>query len=169
MTGSATGSTLAPRTPAPVFSSATAFSSLARHPSVCGPRPTQPSVAPNFATTLVVKYARRCGGGPWSCYVTIVAFKVLAIPFQGSPRSHFLDSVCHWRLAHPDSVTPPLIQVAGRHGCVLVHHSVSKRQHLACVGLPKGTHKCSSAIVLHVVSRQHAACCRSPAFIARGS
>ena len=73
------------------------------------------------------------------------------MPFQGSPRtlfnspstnlssgdntvqqSRFLDYtfreddvlVRHGRLAHPDSVTPSLIQVAGRHGCVLVHHSV---------------------------------------------
>ena len=59
---------------------------------LCGPKPTQPpqpGVAPNLAATLVVKYTRRCPDGPWSCCVTIAAFQVSALPFQGSPRTFF--------------------------------------------------------------------------------
>ena len=60
-------------------------------------------------------------------------------------RSCFLDSmlrendvfVCHWRLANPDSMAPSLIQIACRHGRVLVHHSFSEWQHLARVRFPK--------------------------------
>ena len=81
--GASTGSAL---------SSANAFSNRTRQASVCGPKPTQPlqpGVAPCLATTLVVKYTRRCPDGPWSCCVTIVAFKFSALPFQGSPRTFF--------------------------------------------------------------------------------
>ena len=81
------GPTPAPTGPALALSSANAFSNRTRHASVCGPKstqPLQPSVAPCLATTLVVKYTRRCLDGPWSCCVTIVAFK-----FQGSPRTFF--------------------------------------------------------------------------------
>ena len=71
--------------------------SLSRHhrtrqASVCGPTPTQPlqpDVVPCLTTTLVVKYTCRCPSGPWSCCVTIVAFKFSALPFQGSPRTFF--------------------------------------------------------------------------------
>ena len=59
---------------------------------LCGPKatqPLQPGVAPCLATTLVVKYTRRCPEGPWSCCVTIVAFKFSALPFQESPRTFF--------------------------------------------------------------------------------
>ena len=59
---------------------------------LCGPKPTQPlqpGVAPNLATTLVVKHTRQCPDEPWSCCFTIVAFKVSALPFQGSPRTFF--------------------------------------------------------------------------------
>ena len=68
------------------------FSSRTRHASVCGPnttQPLQPDVAPCLATTPVVNYTRRCPGRPWSCCVTIVAFKFSALPFQGSPRTFF--------------------------------------------------------------------------------
>ena len=120
-TGASTGSAL---------SSANAFSKRTRHASACGPKPTQPlqpGVAPCLATTLVVKYTRRCPDGPWSCCVTIVAFKFSALPLHGSPRTFFnslitnLSSggtrcndlafwtsfsvqrfrVCHWCLANP--------------------------------------------------------------------
>ena len=39
--------------------------------------------------TLVVKYTSRCPDGLWSCCVTIVAFKLSALPFQGSPHTFF--------------------------------------------------------------------------------
>ena len=144
-TGASTGSAL---------SSANAFSNRTRHASVFGPKPTQPlhpGVAPCLATTRVVEYTRRCPDGPWSCCVTIVAFKFSALPFQGSPRtfnspitnltsggtrcndlafwtafSVRMMFVCHWRLANPDSMAPYLIQIACWHGCVLVHHSFSE-------------------------------------------
>ena len=149
------GPTPAPTGPALALSSANAFSHRTRHASVCGPKPTQPlqpGVAPCLATTVVVKYTRRCPDGPWSCCVTIVAFKFSALPFQGSPRTFFnslitnLSSggtrcndlafwtpfsvrinvcVCHWRLANPDSMAPSLIQIACWHGRVRVHHSFS--------------------------------------------
>ena len=70
------------------LSSANAFSNRTRQTSVCDPKPTQPlqpGVAPCLATTLVVKYTRRCPDGPRSYCVTIVAFKFSALPFQGSP------------------------------------------------------------------------------------
>ena len=70
---------------------ANAISNHTRQASVCGPKPEplQPGVAPCLATTLVVKYTRRCPDGPWSCCVTIVAFKFSALPFQGRPRTFF--------------------------------------------------------------------------------
>ena len=74
------------------LSSAEAFSNRTRQASVCGPKPTQPlqpSVAPCLATTWIVKYTHRWPDGPWSCCVTIVAFKFSALPFQGSPRTFF--------------------------------------------------------------------------------
>ena len=43
------------------------FPNRTRQVSVCGPKPTQPlqpGVAPRLATTLVVKYTRRCPDGP---------------------------------------------------------------------------------------------------------
>ena len=164
-TGASTGSAL---------SSANAFSNRTRHASVCGPKPTQalhPGVAPCLATTRVVEYTRRCPDGPWSCCVTIVAFKFSALPFQGSPRtfnspitnlssggtrcndlafwtpfSVRMMFVCHWRLANPDSMAPSLIQIACWHGCVLVHHSFSEWQHLARVRFSQNTHKRSSPV-----------------------
>ena len=178
-TGVPTGSAL---------SSANAFSNRTRHASVCGPKPTQPlqpGVAPCLATTLVVKYTHRCPDGPWSCCITIVAFKFFALPFQGSrrtffkltdhesfprwpavQRSRFLEPifrendvfVCHWRLANPDSMAPSLIQIACWHGCVPVHHSFSEWQHWARVRFPKNMHKCRSPVVFHLKSRQ--ALCR---------
>ena len=169
--GSAIGPTPVPTGPALALSSANAFANRTRHASVCGPKPTQPlqpGVASCLATNLVVKYTRRCPDGPWSCCVTIVAFKFSDLPFQGSPRTFFnslirnlssgghaaqrfcfsdsiLRVVCHWRPANPDSMAPSPIQIACWHGRVPVHHSFSEWQHLARVCFPKNTHKCSSS------------------------
>ena len=167
------------------LSSANAFSNRTRHPSVCGPKPTpplQPSDAPSLATTLVVKYTRRCPEGPWSCCVTIVAFKFSALPFQRNPRT-FSNSLitnssscgtrCNdlafwtplsvkmmcssvvWRLG---TMAPYVIQIACRHGRVLAHHSLSKWQHLARVCFPKKTRKCSSSVVVHLEPRHAPRC-----------
>ena len=98
VSGSAIGPTPAPTGPGLAFSSANAFSNRTRHASVCGPKPTQPlqpGVAPNIATTLVVKNTRGCPDGPWSSCVTIVAFKFSALPFQGSPLAD-LESLFRW-------------------------------------------------------------------------
>ena len=144
---------------------------------MCGPKPTQPlqpGVAPCLATTLVVK----CPDGPWSCCVTIVAFKFSAL-LQGSPRTFFnslitnlssggtrCNELAFWT---PFSVrtmcssvieAPPLIQIACWHGCVRVHHSFSEWQYLARVRFPKNTHKRSSPVVFHLKSRQAYAACR---------
>ena len=142
------------------------FSNRTRHASVCGPnttQPLQPDVAPCLATTPVVKYTRRCPGRPWSCCVTIVAFKFSALPFQGSPRTFFnslitnLSSVargatislsglhfrendvfaCHWCLANPDFMAPSLIQIACWHGCCTCTSLFLEWQHLALVRFPK--------------------------------
>ena len=101
--------------------------------------------------------------GPWSCFVTIVAFKFSAPPLRKSShflqltdhesffrwhvvqRCRFLDSilcendvlVCHWHIAKPDTTAPSLIQIACWHGCVLVHHSFSEWQHLDRSCFPK--------------------------------
>ena len=175
-----------------------------RSASVCGPKPTQPlqpGVAPSLATTLVVKYTRRCPDGPWSCCVTNVAVKFSALPYQGSPRT-FLKSLitnlssggtrCNdlafWTSfsvrtmcssvigAFPTQImAPPLIQIACRHGRVLVHHSFSECQ-LARVRFPKNTHKGSSPVVfslgtssgskLRDESATLSRCCHSAVFLA---
>ena len=58
----------------------------------------------------------------------------------------------------PESVTPSLIQIAGWHGCVLVHHPFFKIGNTWPVGLPKDTHKCSSAVVFDLEPRQAPRC-----------
>ena len=109
-----------------------------------------------------------------SCCVTAVAFKLSALPFQGSPRTFFnslitnlslggtrCNDLAFWTafsvrmmcssvigaLPTPDSMAPSLIQMACWHGCVLVHHSFSEWQYLARVRFPKNTHKRSSPVV----------------------
>ena len=148
-------------------------SNLTRHPSVFDPRPAQPlqpGVAPNFATTL---YTCRCPDGPWACCVNIVAFRVphllqladheslfkargAVISLSGLRSPSERCARLSWALCPPR--TPSLIQIARWHGCVLVHQSFSKWQHLARVGLPQRDAKCSSAIVFHLGPRQ-APCC----------
>ena len=93
-------------------------------------------------------------------------------------RSRFLNPinrennvfVRHLRLANPDFMVPSLIQIACRHGCVLVHHSFSEWQHLARVRFLKNTHKLSffycfsleisSGTMLRVESTTLSRCCR---------
>ena len=100
------------------LSSANAFSNRTRHASVCGPKPTQPlqpGVAPCLATTLVVKYTRRCPDGRCQVLRPAVPKKsshLLQLTDHESffrwhavQRSRFLDTifsendvfVCHWR------------------------------------------------------------------------
>ena len=143
--------------------------------------PLQLGVAPNFATTLVVKYARRCPEGRWSCFVTIGAFRLSAAPFQGSPRTFLNLRATNLpsggtRCADLAFLTPLSVmmmcssvmgalptQIPWPHfwsrlpasTAVYLYSTLSpKKLHLACVRLPRDACKCCSALALNLVSRQ---------------
>ena len=149
------------------------FSNRTRHASVCGPktgtataarRCTKPWPRPWSSSTHVDV---QMGLGP----VASQSLLSSSPPFQGSPRT-FLNSLitnlsssgtrcndlafwttfsvrmmCSSVIGALPTHGPSLIQVACRHGRVLVHHSFSKWQKLASVCFPKKTHKCSSPVV----------------------
>ena len=168
---------------------------------VCGPKPTQPlqpGVAPCLAATLVVKYTRRCPDGPWSCCVTIVAFR-LVIPKKSShflhltdhesffrwdavQRSRFLDPIFRENdvfIGALPTQAPSLIQIACWHGCVLVHQSFSEcgntwlvyafQKHAQTQFSRRFLLEISSSTMLRVESTTLTRCCRLVVFLAEDS
>ena len=133
-----------------------------------------------------IKYTRRCPDGPWSCCVTIVAFKFSALPFRwhAMQRSRFLDPifrengvfVCHWRLANPDSMGPisdPDGLLARMCTCTSLFLRMAifgsctlSQKHAQTQFSRRFSLEISSSTMLHVKSNTLTRCCRLVVFLA---